>query len=108
MELSAPNSRIRALREAAHDMDQEDLARLVDLSREQIAKIETGRRRVTAHEIRLFAEAFDVRVEDLLLETGVSRYRADGDEPTIRPATQWFDDYIHDSLRMRRMDSRGL
>ncbi len=56
---------IKAAREAA-GLTQDELAKLINLSRASIANIETGRQKVFLHQLYMLAHHLDVPVIDLL------------------------------------------
>lgn len=57
--------RLRAAREQA-GLSQGQVAKILDMQRPTISEIEAGRRRVSAEEIALFAEAYDVSSQWLI------------------------------------------
>lgn len=60
--------RLRAAREQA-GLSQGQVAKILGMQRPTISEIEAGRRRVTAEEIALFAEAYDVSSQWLIDNT---------------------------------------
>jgi transcriptional regulator with XRE-family HTH domain len=60
-------SRLRLARERA-GLSQGQVARLLEIHRPTVSEIEAGRRRVTAEELAVFAEKYDVEVWWLLGE----------------------------------------
>jgi Zn-dependent peptidase ImmA (M78 family)/transcriptional regulator with XRE-family HTH domain len=87
IDAAALGQRIAEARQRA-ELTQQDLAAEVDLDRSSLAKIETGRRRVTALELACIAEALDMRVEWFLDEApaAIVSYRntLDPGEPSPR------------------------
>jgi transcriptional regulator with XRE-family HTH domain len=63
--------RLRAAREAA-GLTQGQVARILDMHRPSISEIEAGRRRVSAEELKVFAETYGVMIE-WLTESGPER-----------------------------------
>lgn len=57
--------RIRIIREAL-DMNQDELAKKVGLTRASVANIETGRQRLLLHTVEQFAKAFGTTPKNLL------------------------------------------
>ena len=103
-------TRIRALRDQ-HGWSQGELAEAAGrgLDRVKITKIEGGTRGLSSMELAAIAEALHVRTDELLQpEPAVVAYRAENaDSPAAREAKEWFDAFIRDYRRMRRMDRLG-
>lgn len=60
--------KIRQLRKA-RSLKQDDLMKVLNLSRPAISNIETGRRNINLHQIKALAEFFGVSIETLGLKT---------------------------------------
>lgn len=105
MEADPVAARIKALR-TERKVSQEALAREAGIERWKLASMETGRRRVSSHELALFAGALNVEPEDLLgVGTAVRLYRGGGlDSPAIREAMAPFDHFIATSLLLERLE----
>jgi transcriptional regulator with XRE-family HTH domain len=58
-------------------MKQEDLARMLNISRGSLANIETGRQSILVHQLFRFANALDVTPFDLLPPPSTEHFRPD-------------------------------
>lgn len=76
--------RLRNAREAA-GVSQGQVARLLGMHRPTISEIEAGNRRVSAEEIKTFAETYDVTVSWLL---GESAEQLETDDPRLQLAAR--------------------
>lgn len=65
--------RLRALRKEKN-MTQEELAKLINTTKANISKYETGRVEPNIETIRFFADFFDVSVDYLLGDTNLRNY----------------------------------
>lgn len=76
--------RLRNAREAA-GVSQGQVARLLGMHRPTISEIEAGNRRVSAEELKTFAETYDVTVSWLL---GESAEQLETDDPRLQLAAR--------------------
>lgn len=87
-------------------MTQEDLAEATGITRDKIAKIETGRREVDAKELGVLARVFSMPAEELLNGPRVVVYhRIEAGRPEADEARAWFAQCIDNSLFVRRITS---
>lgn len=105
MEADPVAARIKALR-TERKISQETLAEETGIERWKLASMESGRRRVSSHEVALFAEALDVEPAELLRAgTPVRLYRlSDMDSLAVREAMAEFDHFVSTSLRLERLE----
>jgi transcriptional regulator with XRE-family HTH domain len=84
-------------------MTQQELAEAVDLTRDKIAKIETGDRDVSPTELVTFARLFEVAAEDLAAPRARLRLRVNGQKPATTEAIAWLERCVENSLFLDRL-----
>lgn len=82
--------RIRAAREK-HELTQEQLGRMVGLSKDKVNKIENGTRGVAGDELWAIAEAISVNYAHLLRGPVTVAFRGEGDAERIAEGLAIFD-----------------
>ena len=109
--MSFEGERLKALR-TQNNLTQQDLASKSGIGRDQIAKIETGTRRMSATDAAFLALGLGVRADALVSRPRPTvRWRIAGEPPdsSVQTVGEWFADYVDDALYLkRRVDRYGL
>lgn len=104
--MSSIGERVRDLR-AARRMTQEQLSQESGISRDKIAKIEIGERKVDATEALFLADALGVSVKSLTPDRGGALYRMpEPKSPQAQRAMKWFEEYAEQSAALRVLEQK--
>lgn len=109
--MSFEGERLKTLRTQSN-ITQQELADRTGIERDQIAKIETGARRMSATDVAYLAQGLGVRADALVTRPKPTvrwRVGADGAATSMQTVGEWFADYVDDALYLEnRVKRYGL